>query len=98
MLITLCYVYLWVRFQKCYTAVIRSALRRLSASRSGVAFCALREHSSPSAAFLARGNKAIYITEPQVNPTPARVRSGHRGYVHTSSTSPVRTTFAVTLG
>ncbi|XP_037403434.1 biotin--protein ligase isoform X2 [Pygocentrus nattereri] len=64
MLITLCYVYLWVRFQKCYTAVIRSALRRLSASRSGVAFCALREHSSP-AAFLTRGNKAIYITEPQ---------------------------------
>ncbi|XP_072515791.1 biotin--protein ligase isoform X2 [Salminus brasiliensis] len=64
MLITLCYVYLWVRFQKCYTAVIRSALRRLSASRSGVAFCALREHSSPPA-FLTRGNKAIYITEPQ---------------------------------
>ncbi|KAL7847549.1 hypothetical protein AOLI_G00222670, partial [Acnodon oligacanthus] len=62
MLITLCYVYLWVRFQRCYTAVIRSALGRLSASRSGVAFCSLREPSNP---FLTRGNKAIYITEPQ---------------------------------
>ncbi|KAG9263645.1 biotin-protein ligase isoform X1 [Astyanax mexicanus] len=64
MLITLCYLYLWVRFQKCYTTVIRGALRRLSASRGGVAFCALRETSSPPA-FLTRGNKAIYFTEPQ---------------------------------
>ncbi|XP_067113908.1 biotin--protein ligase isoform X1 [Osmerus mordax] len=46
MLITLCYVYLWVRFQKCYTVVIRNTLRRLCGSKStsisnSFTFCAL---------------------------------------------------------
>ncbi|XP_066507604.1 biotin--protein ligase isoform X2 [Hoplias malabaricus] len=65
MLITLCYVYLWLRFQKFYTAVVRGALTRLSVRHSGVTFSALREHSS-TAAFITRGNKALYITEPQI--------------------------------
>ncbi|XP_048872145.1 biotin--protein ligase [Brienomyrus brachyistius] len=47
MLITLCYVYLWVRFQKCYTVVIRSAVRRLYGSRAGFAFCTVRPATLP---------------------------------------------------
>ncbi|XP_041089099.1 biotin--protein ligase [Polyodon spathula] len=38
MLITLCYVYLWVRFQRCYTLVIRSTVHRLHRS-SSFTFC-----------------------------------------------------------
>ncbi|KAL0994492.1 hypothetical protein UPYG_G00122970 [Umbra pygmaea] len=49
MLITLCYVYLWVRFQKCYTVVIRNTLHRLcegsKPSNSSFAFCALNPSS-----------------------------------------------------
>ncbi|KAM4620668.1 biotin--protein ligase isoform 2-T2 [Polymixia lowei] len=47
MLITLCYVYLWVRFQKCYSEVIRNTLRRLYASNSSISctFCALNPAS-----------------------------------------------------
>ncbi|XP_035391464.1 biotin--protein ligase isoform X2 [Electrophorus electricus] len=46
MLITLCYVYLWVRFQRCYAGVVRSALDRLRGSRSSFAFCALKAEGS----------------------------------------------------
>ncbi|XP_052463710.1 biotin--protein ligase isoform X2 [Carassius gibelio] len=70
MLITLCYIYLWLRFQRHYTAVIRSALHRLSAGHRSFTFSALhperldlpREH----ALFLRLGDRVIYITEPQV--------------------------------
>ncbi|KAM7374926.1 hypothetical protein PAMP_007557 [Pampus punctatissimus] len=34
MLITLCYVYMWVRFHKCYSVLIRNSLSRLNSSRS----------------------------------------------------------------
>ncbi|XP_026076355.1 biotin--protein ligase-like isoform X1 [Carassius auratus] len=69
MLITLCYIYLWLRFQRHYTAVIRSALHRLSAGHRSFTFSALqperldlpREH----ALFLRLGDRVIYITEPQ---------------------------------
>ncbi|KAM9539220.1 biotin--protein ligase isoform 1-T1 [Salvelinus alpinus] len=53
MLITLCYVYLWVRFQKCYTVVIRSTLHRLcggsktNASNVSFTFCALNPLGKP---------------------------------------------------
>lgn len=73
MLITLCYIYLWVRFQKCYTGVIRSVLFRLRTNRSSLAFCAqsfssLQSPTSPEdTVFLQLGNKVIYITEPQVS-------------------------------
>ncbi|XP_041720594.1 biotin--protein ligase isoform X2 [Coregonus clupeaformis] len=95
MLITLCYVYLWVRFQKCYTVVIRSTLHRLCggsksrASNVSFTFCALNPLGKPRLqkgqptcqqsvnkqlspplpeedVFLKLGDKAIYITEPQV--------------------------------
>lgn len=95
MLITLCYVYLWVRFQKCYTVVIRSTLHRLcggsktNASNVSFTFCALNPLGKPRLqkgqptslqsvnkqlspplpeedVFLKLGDKAIYITEPQV--------------------------------
>ncbi|XP_030648930.1 LOW QUALITY PROTEIN: biotin--protein ligase [Chanos chanos] len=47
MLITLCYIYLWVRFQKCYTLVIRSTLHRLCGTRSSFTFCALNPEGTP---------------------------------------------------
>ncbi|XP_060765133.1 biotin--protein ligase isoform X2 [Neoarius graeffei] len=65
MLITLCYVYLWVRFQKCYTGLIRSVLFRLRANRNGLSFCARSPSSAEETVFLQLGNKVIYITEPQ---------------------------------
>ncbi|CAB1316547.1 unnamed protein product [Coregonus sp. 'balchen'] len=51
MLISLCYIYLWVRFQKCYTVVIRSTLHRLcgenKTSVSSFIFCALNPQGKP---------------------------------------------------
>lgn len=38
MLITLCYVYLWVRFHKCYSVLIRHSLSRLNSSRFSFSF------------------------------------------------------------
>ncbi|XP_050976887.1 biotin--protein ligase [Labeo rohita] len=77
MLITLCYIYLWVRFQRYYTAVIRSALYRLSGGQSSFTFCALKpervdlpreqRYKPPreDTLFLRLGDRVIYITEPQ---------------------------------
>ncbi|XP_048037382.1 biotin--protein ligase isoform X1 [Megalobrama amblycephala] len=73
MLITLCYIYLWVRFQRYYTAVIRNALHRLSGGRRSFTFRELSreqrfrspQSSSDDALFLKLGNKGIYITEPE---------------------------------
>ncbi|XP_043087719.1 biotin--protein ligase isoform X2 [Puntigrus tetrazona] len=65
MLITLCYIYLWLRFQRYYTSAIRSALHRLT-GQSSFTFCALR--AAPrrdEALFLRRGDRVLYITEPQ---------------------------------
>lgn len=75
MLITLCYLYLWLRFQRCYTAVIRGALERLSGGRRSLSFRELDRESSPgspqspsdAALFLELGDKGVYISEPQVN-------------------------------
>uniref|UniRef100_A0A3B3HVL4 Holocarboxylase synthetase n=1 Tax=Oryzias latipes TaxID=8090 RepID=A0A3B3HVL4_ORYLA len=87
MLITLCYVYMWVRFHKCYSMLIRNSLFRLSSSSSRFcfSFCpsSVSEPASvpappsgPHAAaprviaednvFLQLGDKAVYVTEPQV--------------------------------
>ncbi|XP_047463271.1 biotin--protein ligase isoform X2 [Mugil cephalus] len=38
MLITLCYVYLWVRFHKCYSVLIRNSLSRRSSSSFSFSF------------------------------------------------------------
>ncbi|XP_034539269.1 biotin--protein ligase isoform X2 [Notolabrus celidotus] len=38
MLITLCYVYLWVRFHRCYSVLIRNSLLRLNRSRFSFTF------------------------------------------------------------
>ncbi|KAF6725748.1 Biotin--protein ligase [Oryzias melastigma] len=38
MLITLCYVYMWVRFHKCYSVLIRNSLFRLRSSSSHFCF------------------------------------------------------------
>ncbi|XP_053703840.1 biotin--protein ligase [Synchiropus splendidus] len=82
MLITLCYVYLWVRFHKCYSALIRHRLSRLKGSRRSLSFGlspgpssvpalvpgAPSSSSSPleDRVFLQLGDKSVYVTEPQV--------------------------------
>ncbi|XP_040908103.1 biotin--protein ligase [Toxotes jaculatrix] len=38
MLITLCYVYMWVRFHKCYSVLIRNTLSRLNSRSFGFSF------------------------------------------------------------
>ncbi|KAK0148791.1 hypothetical protein N1851_010873 [Merluccius polli] len=47
MLITLCYVYLWVRFQKCYSGVIEKTLRRRYAKNSSLSFTFSVHKSEP---------------------------------------------------
>lgn len=89
MFITLCYVYMWVRFHKCYSVLIRNSLSRLNSSSSSFSFSvcpnsasavatapttgrhtAARRQSSPlqpeDIVFLQLGDKAVYVTEPQV--------------------------------
>ncbi|XP_029925053.1 biotin--protein ligase isoform X2 [Myripristis murdjan] len=90
MLITLCYVYLWVRFHKCYSVLIRNSLARLNSSSFSFSFrlcsgsasapltapptgrytAAVRRQPSPplpeEPVFLQLGDKAVYVTEPQV--------------------------------
>ncbi|XP_057176729.1 biotin--protein ligase isoform X3 [Triplophysa rosa] len=68
MLITLCYMYLWLRFQRYYTSVIRSALYRLSADHRSVTFCALNtpKRSREDQLFLQLRNNVMYISQPQV--------------------------------
>nr|XP_019962192.1 PREDICTED: biotin--protein ligase [Paralichthys olivaceus] len=39
MLITLCYVYMWVRFHKCYSVLIRNSLSRLKGSSFSFSVC-----------------------------------------------------------
>ncbi|KAM7398666.1 hypothetical protein PAMA_006530 [Pampus argenteus] len=51
MLITLCYVYMWVRFHKCYSVLIRNSLSRLNSSRSSsLSFSRLCSSSASTAA------------------------------------------------
>ncbi|XP_041865325.1 biotin--protein ligase isoform X2 [Melanotaenia boesemani] len=89
MLITLCYVYMWVRFNKCYSLLIRNSLSRLNSSRSRFcfSFCSSSAsgpgpipstgvrsvapcHTSPQLSsdnvFLQIGDRAVFVTEPQV--------------------------------
>ncbi|KAM8897237.1 biotin--protein ligase isoform 2-T2 [Spinachia spinachia] len=85
MLITLCYVYLWVRFHKCYSVLIRKSLSRLSSGSGSFSFgvrsnsatasptghhtAALRQAALLPAednVFLQLGDKAVYVTEPQM--------------------------------
>lgn len=82
MLITLCYVYMWVRFHRCYSALIRSGLSRLNSSSFSFSFslCSRRAARARSGSlqlednvFLQRGDKAVYVSEPQV---------GHRTHAY----------------
>uniref|UniRef100_A0AAX7T2M5 BPL/LPL catalytic domain-containing protein n=1 Tax=Astatotilapia calliptera TaxID=8154 RepID=A0AAX7T2M5_ASTCA len=70
MLITLCYVYMWVRFHRCYSALIRSGLNSSSFSFSLCSRRAARARSGSlqleDNVFLQRGDKAVYVSEPQV--------------------------------
>uniref|UniRef100_A0A671TS08 Holocarboxylase synthetase n=1 Tax=Sparus aurata TaxID=8175 RepID=A0A671TS08_SPAAU len=49
MLITLCYVYLWVRFHKCYSVLIRHSLSRLNSSRFSFSFGVCSSSASAAA-------------------------------------------------
>lgn len=77
MLITLCYVYMWVRFHRCYSALIRSGLNSSSFSFSLCSRRAARARSGSlqleDNVFLQRGDKAVYVSEPQV---------GHRTHAY----------------
>lgn len=80
MLITLCYVYMWVRFHRCYSALIRSSLSRLNSSSFSFSLCSRRATRARSGSlqlednvFLQRGDKAVYVSEPQV---------GHRTHAY----------------
>ncbi|KAL6099216.1 hlcs [Pungitius sinensis] len=50
MLITLCYVYMWVRFHKCYSVLIRNSLSRLSSGSFSFSFgvCSSSATASPT--------------------------------------------------
>uniref|UniRef100_A0A3Q3BDA4 Holocarboxylase synthetase (biotin-(proprionyl-CoA-carboxylase (ATP-hydrolysing)) ligase) n=2 Tax=Kryptolebias marmoratus TaxID=37003 RepID=A0A3Q3BDA4_KRYMA len=78
MLITLCYVYMWVRFHKCYSVLIRNSLSRLKNSKSSFcfSFCSGSASTPPTGlcpippvpednVFLQLGDKAVYVTELQ---------------------------------
>lgn len=54
MLITLCYVYMWVRFHKCYSVLIRNSLSRLNSKSFSFSFVS---SSSPSAGAIAPTNE-----------------------------------------
>lgn len=95
MLITLCYVYLWVRFQKCYSLLIRNRLCRPNSSSFSFSLCsspATAPHSAPDSerhtgpplsedsVFLQLGDRAVYVTEPQVGKrahVPCMKRQSH---------------------
>ncbi|XP_034405713.1 biotin--protein ligase isoform X1 [Cyclopterus lumpus] len=49
MLITLCYVYLWVRFHKCYSVLIRNSLSRLSSGSFSFSFAVCSSSASAPA-------------------------------------------------
>uniref|UniRef100_A0A1A7WYW9 Holocarboxylase synthetase (Biotin-(Proprionyl-Coenzyme A-carboxylase (ATP-hydrolysing)) ligase) n=1 Tax=Iconisemion striatum TaxID=60296 RepID=A0A1A7WYW9_9TELE len=79
MLITLCYVYMWVRFHKCYSVLISNSLLRRRSSKRSSCFSFLSSSASapppglhrPSAlepedtVFLQLGDKTVCVTEPQ---------------------------------
>ncbi|KAF3706825.1 Biotin--protein ligase [Channa argus] len=80
MLITLCYVYMWVRFQKCYSALIRNSLSKLKNSSFTFSVCSspalvsstgryttpYRDHVlNEDIVFLQLGDKAVYVTKLQ---------------------------------
>lgn len=49
MLITLCYVYMWVRFHKCYSVLIRNSLSRLRSRKNSLCLSFCSGSSSVSA-------------------------------------------------
>ncbi|KAL2095419.1 hypothetical protein ACEWY4_010138 [Coilia grayii] len=69
MLITLCYIYLWVRFQKFYTPVIRRTVYRLcggSNLSSSFTFCAVRSDHCQTGEQGSRQRKSTLPEETQV--------------------------------
>lgn len=49
MLITLCYVYMWVRFHKCYSVLIRNSLSRLRSTKNSLCLSFFSGSSSVTA-------------------------------------------------
>ncbi|XP_074528972.1 biotin--protein ligase isoform X1 [Halichoeres trimaculatus] len=65
MLITLCYVYLWVRFHRCYSVLIRNSLLRLNRSRFSFTFSLC---SSPASAPPPAGPRILAHRHPSSHP------------------------------
>ncbi|KAG9486224.1 hypothetical protein GDO78_009014 [Eleutherodactylus coqui] len=76
MLITLCYVYLWLRFRSCYALLIRSAVRQFhrtgsltfctSNQEQGRQICSGRQGPGEQELCLRVGNKAFFIDNSQL--------------------------------
>ncbi|CAL1572740.1 unnamed protein product [Knipowitschia caucasica] len=77
MLITLSYVYLWLRFHRTYPSLIRETVLRLQRGPRNLALCFCRGPSTAASQrpldeeeglglFLQRGDCTVYVTEPQV--------------------------------
>ncbi|XP_031727425.1 LOW QUALITY PROTEIN: biotin--protein ligase [Anarrhichthys ocellatus] len=69
MLITVCYVYLWVRFHKCYSVLIRNSLSRLSSGNFSFSFRVCS--SSASAPDTASPTERHTAARRQPGPLPA---------------------------
>ncbi|XP_072230851.1 biotin--protein ligase isoform X2 [Leuresthes tenuis] len=67
MLITLCYVYLWVRFHKCYSLLIRNSLSRLTCTSNSfcLSFYSSSSSSSSSGAAPATGPTGLRAGAPR---------------------------------
>uniref|UniRef100_A0A4W6DVF0 Holocarboxylase synthetase n=1 Tax=Lates calcarifer TaxID=8187 RepID=A0A4W6DVF0_LATCA len=59
MLITLCYVYMWVRFHKCYSVLIRNSLSRLNSSSFSFSFSVCSSSDSAAATAPRSGHQTV---------------------------------------
>ncbi|KAL1787633.1 biotin-protein ligase isoform X1 [Sigmodon hispidus] len=65
MLITLCYLYLWVRWGRRPAALVRSTVQRLRASRCSFTFCRAAAQPRGARVCLSRGGRVFCVGESQ---------------------------------
>ncbi|XP_073928774.1 biotin--protein ligase isoform X3 [Castor canadensis] len=65
MLITLCYLYLWARWGRGPSALVRSTVRRLRASRCSFTFCGAAAQPGGARVCLTRGGRVFCVGESQ---------------------------------
>lgn len=66
MLITLCYLYLWARWGRGPSALVRSTVRRLRTSRCSFTFCGAAAQPGGARVCLTRGGRVFCVGESQV--------------------------------